>query len=106
MVSKQDFQLRRARCTEGFKDILAAQNFSVPAQKKFSMYDFLKTLLVSMDHGYGLKNRGTFASEASGPQKWEKLHLSGNLNFFGYGGILLRCRADANSILLYSCTLT
>ena len=38
-----------------------------------------------MDHGKGLKNRGTFASEASGPQKLEKLHLGGNLNFFGYG---------------------
>ena len=38
-----------------------------------------------MDHGKGLKNRGTFASEASGPQKLEKLHLGGNLKFFGYG---------------------
>ena len=40
-----------------------------------------------MDHGKGLKNRGTFASEASGPQKLEKLHLGGNLKFFGYGTI-------------------
>ena len=38
-----------------------------------------------MDHGKGLKNRGTFASEASWPQKLEKLHLGGNLKFFGYG---------------------
>ena len=38
-----------------------------------------------MDHGKGLKNGGTFASEASGPQKLEKLHLGGNLKFFGYG---------------------
>ena len=41
-----------------------------------------------MDHGKGLKNRGTFASEASGPQKLEKLHLGGNLKFFGYGLII------------------
>ena len=40
-----------------------------------------------MDHGKGLKNRGTFASEASGPQKLEKLPLGGNLKFFGYGTI-------------------
>ena len=51
----------------------------------FSRYDLPKTLLVGMDHGKGLKNRGTFASEASGPQKLEKLHLGGNLKFFGYG---------------------
>ena len=43
-----------------------------------------------MDHGKGLKNRGTFASEASGPQKLEKLHLGGNLKFFGYGTTLLK----------------
>ena len=51
----------------------------------FPRYDLLKTLLVGMDHGKGLKNRGTFASEASGLQKLEKLHLGGNLKFFGYG---------------------
>ena len=38
-----------------------------------------------MDHGKCLKNRGTFASEASGSQKLEKLCLGGNLEFFGYG---------------------
>ena len=54
-------------------------------KNNFSWYDLLKTLLVGMDHGKGLKNRGTFASEASGPQKLEKLHLGGNLKFFGYG---------------------
>ena len=42
-----------------------------------------------MDHGKGLKNRGTLASEASGPQKLEKLYLGGNLKFFGYGCVLL-----------------
>ena len=41
-----------------------------------------------MDHGKCLKNRGTFASEASGPQKLEKLHLGGNLKFFGYGNLM------------------
>ena len=34
-----------------------------------------------------LKNGGTFASEASGPQKLEKFHLGGNLKFFGYGQV-------------------
>ena len=38
-----------------------------------------------MDHGRGFKNRGTYVSEASGPQKLDKLHLGGNLKFFGYG---------------------
>ena len=35
-----------------------------------------------MDHGRSLKNRGSFAS---GPQKLEKLHLGGNLNFLDMG---------------------
>ena len=39
-----------------------------------------------MDCSKGFKYRGTFASEASGPQKLEKLHLGGNLKFFGYWG--------------------
>ena len=38
-----------------------------------------------MDHGRGFKNRGTYVSEASGPQKSDKLHLGGNLKFFGHG---------------------
>ena len=51
----------------------------------FSSYDLLKIWLVGMDHGKGLKNRGTFASEASGPQKRETLHLGENLKVFEYG---------------------
>ena len=47
--------------------------------------NLLKTLLIGMDHDRGLKNRGTFASEASGPQNIESLHLGGNLKLFGYG---------------------
>ena len=35
--------------------------------------------------GLRAKNWGTFASEASGPQKLEKLQLGGNLKVFGYG---------------------
>ena len=65
--------------------LLNVSKTKLPAQKHFFRYDLLKTLLVGMDHGKGLKNRGTFASEASGPQKLEKLHLGGNLKFFGYG---------------------
>ena len=66
--------------------LLNVSKTKLPAKKtNFSRYDLLKTLLVGMDHGKGLKNRGTFASEASRPQKLEKLHLGGNLKFFGYG---------------------
>ena len=41
-----------------------------------------------MDTGRGLKKRGTYASEASWPQKLEKLPLGGNSKFFGYGAVL------------------
>ena len=42
-----------------------------------------------MDRSKGFKYRGTFASEASGPQKLEKLHLGGNLKFKMDMGLLL-----------------
>ena len=41
-----------------------------------------------MDTGRGLKKRGTYASEVRWPLKLEKLHLGGNLKFFGYGVVL------------------
>ena len=49
-----------------------------------------------MDHGRGLKNRGTLASEAGGPQKLGKLHMGGNFKFLDMG---ISCRGSGKRAL-------
>ena len=48
-------------------------------------HDLLIHVNYMVSGGLRTKNWGTFASEASGPQKLEKLQLGGNLKVFGYG---------------------
>ena len=57
--------------------------FSTKKLKRFQKFLIHVNYMVS--GGLRAKNWGTFASEASGPQKLEKLQLGGNLKVFGYG---------------------
>ena len=59
--------------------------FSTKKLKRFQKLLIHVNYMVS--GGLRAKNWGTFASEASGPQKLEKLQLGGNLKVFGYGSV-------------------
>ena len=62
-----------------------SENNSFTDLKFSNLHDLLIHVNYMVSGGLRAKNWGTFASEASGPQKLEKLQLGGNLKVFGYG---------------------